>query len=81
MSIFDRFIRMKNDGELSEKWLLNQKIEDLFDFMCMKLVENDRPVSMTIMYLDVKYTVTCEKVDDFHEELKKHDERKIVVPK
>ena len=74
--IFDRFINKfieKHESELTEKWLLKQKIGDLFDFLSMKLSEEKKPIKFTIMYFDVKYTITCEPVEDFHEELKKYE--------
>ncbi|WP_406532482.1 hypothetical protein [Methanobrevibacter sp.] len=76
MSILDKFRSPKfddinpglNKEELGD-WLINQKIDDLFDFMAHRLMEKGRPIAVTIMYLDMKFVVTCEKVTDFEEEL------------
>ena len=54
-----------------EEQIMDQKLGDICDWMADKLMENKKPVKMTICYLDVKYEISCERVEDFVEELRK----------
>ena len=77
MSILDKLKRntenfSQEDKEDLQEWLMKQTVGDLTDYLAYKLKETGKPVLMTIMYLDVKYTISCEEVDatDFVEAIK-----------
>lgn len=71
MNIIDK-LKNKTKGSPNEEWLMEQKVGDLFDYLAYKLMKEDKAVRLTIMYLDVKYTITCEGIDatEFAETLK-----------
>ena len=74
MSVIDK-LKRKTTGqnqEDMENWLMKQPVGDLIDYMAYKLHETEKPVQMTIIYLDVKFTITCEGIDatEFAEALK-----------
>lgn len=64
MSIIDK-LKRKTTGSKEDmvNWLMKQPVGELTDYLAYKLKETGEPVAMTIMYLDVKYTITCEEVD------------------
>jgi len=76
MSLKDIFIKKEDDLETI---LSETKLGEIFDFMAMKLTENQKPVKITVCYLDMKYIITAELIDDFIEELKKVDENTGVI--
>jgi hypothetical protein len=59
-----------------QEWLLNQKLDDLFDFLSYKTLEQKKPIKMVIQFLDMKYTITCEHTDELLKEMEKEKELK-----
>lgn len=64
MSILDKLKRKPEDDEDVAKWLMKQSLEEVTDYLAYKLTETEKPViTMTIMYLDVKFTISCERAN------------------